>query len=131
MPTLATTVDGLRLPNPFIVASGLLLAAYSEILSRWSGSAHFTLNVTVSNRRPLHKDVHNLLGDFTSLVMHEVDHRDTQQSFIEFASNLQKQFATDLDNRELSGVTVLRELAKRRGITLQAAMPVVFSTQQA
>ncbi|MGZ3240266.1 MAG: non-ribosomal peptide synthetase [Burkholderiaceae bacterium] len=111
-----------------LTPSGLLLAVYSAVLARWSTSPHFTLNVTISNRLPLHQDVNKLFGDFTSLMMHEVDYRNSQLTFVEFARCLQKQFFNDLQNRQVSGLTVLREWAKRRGIALQASMPVVFSS---
>ncbi len=111
-----------------LTPSGLLLAAYSEVLARWSATPHFTVNVTVSNRLPLHPQVNSLLGDFTSLVMQEVDLRDADSSFLERARRTQQQFLTDMEHREVSGVTVMREWAKRRGISLQAAMPVVFSS---
>jgi len=111
-----------------LTPSGLLLACYSEVLARWSAAPHFTLNVTVSNRLPMHAEVNSLLGDFTSLVMQEVDLRDSHSTFLERARRLQQQFLTDMDHREVSGVTVIREWAKHRGISLQAAMPVVFSS---
>lgn len=111
-----------------LTASGLLLSCYSEVLARWSSTPHFTLNVTVSHRQNMHREVNDLLGDFTSLVMEEVDWRDANSTFLERATRQQKQFQTDLDNRAYSGVSVMREWAKRRGISLQAAMPVVFSS---
>lgn len=111
-----------------LTPSGLLLACYSEVLARWSATAHFTLNVTVSNRLPMHAEVNSLLGDFTSLVMQEVDLRDSHSTFLERARRLQQQFLTDMDHREVSGVSVMREWTKRHGIALQAAMPVVFSS---
>lgn len=111
-----------------LTASGLLLSCYAEVLARWSSNPHFTLNVTVSHRLEMHPEVNSLLGDFTSLVMEEVDWRDRRCSFLERAQRQQKQFQTDLDHRGFSGVAVMREWAKKRGISLQAAMPVVFSS---
>nr|WP_298143389.1 non-ribosomal peptide synthetase [uncultured Pseudomonas sp.] len=111
-----------------LTPSGLLLSCYAEVLARWSSTPHFTLNVTVSNRLPLHEQVNNLLGDFTSLLMQEVDLRDSHSTFLERARRLQQQFMSDMDHREVSGVTVMREWSKRHGIALQAAMPVVFSS---
>ncbi len=122
--------DGLKavIRSKGLTPSTFLLAVYAQVLARWSATSHFTLNVTVSNRPPLHQDISRLIGDFTSLVMHEVDQRDRRLSFLDFARTLQQQFMTDLDHRQVSGVTVLREWAKRRGIALQATMPVVFSS---
>lgn len=111
-----------------LTPSGLVLAAYSEVLARWSASPHFTLNLTVSNRLQVHESINEMLGDFTSVLMQEVDRRDAGLSFVEFARRLQKQFGQDLDHREVSGLLVLREWAKRRGRSPHAAMPVVFSS---
>lgn len=37
-----------------LTPSGMLLAAYAQVLATWSKSLHFTLNVTLSNRLPFH-----------------------------------------------------------------------------
>ena len=111
-----------------LTPSGLLLAAYSEVLARWSASAQFTVNVTLGNRQPVHADVHQLLGDFTTLVMQGVDRRDNGASFTDFARDLQRDFLASVDNSQVSGVTVMREWARRRGQSMQATMPVVFSS---
>ncbi|CAN7362696.1 amino acid adenylation domain-containing protein [Pseudoduganella sp. LjRoot289] len=111
-----------------LTPSGLLLACYAEVLARWSATPHFTLNVTVSNRLPVHEQVNSLLGDFTSLLLQEVDLCDSGATFLERALRLQQQFLADLDHREVSGVSVMREWTRRRGLGLQAAMPVVFSS---
>jgi pyochelin synthetase len=111
-----------------LTPSTILLALYSEVLARWSTHPHFTLNVTLSNRRPLHKDINNLLGEFTSPTMQEIDRRDMSLSFADFARQLQQQLFNDLEYRQVSGVAVLREWVKHRDMSLQAAMPVVFSS---
>jgi pyochelin synthetase len=111
-----------------LTPSGLLLAAYAEVLTRWSFSAHYTLNLTLFNRLPVHPDVFKLVGDFTSLTMLEVDHRAAQSSFLERATALQRQLMQDLEHREFSGVQVLREWTQRQRTGMYAAMPVVFTS---
>ena len=110
-----------------LTPSGLLLALYSEVLARWSSSPRFSVVVTIGERRPLHPDVPNLFGDFTSLLLHEVNCGGSQ-AFVDFARALQKQFMTDLDHREMSGVAVMREWAKLHSRPMQATMPFVFSS---
>ncbi|MGD2116110.1 MAG: condensation domain-containing protein, partial [Acidobacteriota bacterium] len=56
-----------------LTPSGVLLAAFAEILHRWSRTAHYCLNLTLFNRLPLHEDVGELVGDFTNLMVLEVD----------------------------------------------------------
>lgn len=111
-----------------LTPSGLLMAAYSEVLSRWSASSHFTLNVTIGKRGDVHPDVHRLLGDFTTVLLQEVDRRDSADTFLEFAIGLQRAFLHDMEYSDYSGVAVMRDWARRRSMPLQATMPVVFSS---
>lgn len=110
-----------------ITPSGILLAAYAEVLAYWSKQPHFSINLTLFSRLPLHQDVDKLVGDFTSLTLLEVDLREAA-SFKQRAAALQRQFLRDFEHRLVSGVEVLREWSKRKGYALQAAMPVVFTS---
>ena len=110
-----------------ITPPGLLLAAYAEILALWSKNAHFTLNLTLFNRLPLHKQANEIIGDFTSLNLLEVDNSVPDS----FATRTRRQKETlwqDLDHRYFSGVRVTRELARFHGTGPRALMPVVFTS---
>lgn len=110
-----------------VTPSSLLLAAYAEVLAYWSKQPHFSLNMTLFSRLPLHADINKLVGDFTSLTLLEVDMR-KRSSFRQRAIDIQKQFLRDFEHRLVSGVEVLREWSKRKGHSLQAVMPVVFTS---
>ncbi|WP_234328345.1 condensation domain-containing protein, partial [Streptomyces sp. NRRL S-37] len=56
-----------------VTPSVLLCAAYAEALALWAKEPSFTLNVTIGDRLPLHPHVERLIGDFTNLVLLEVD----------------------------------------------------------
>jgi acyl transferase domain-containing protein len=45
-----------------LTPSGLLVAAYAEVLSRWSRRQHFTINLTLFNRLPLHPQINAVGG---------------------------------------------------------------------
>jgi len=109
-----------------VTVSAVLAAAYAVVLGQWSASPRFTLNVTVNSRLPLHRQVNDLVGDFTTLTLLQVDELG-EDTFQRFATRLQRQLWTDLDHREFSGVRVMRELARRHGTT-NTAMPIVFSS---
>jgi amino acid adenylation domain-containing protein len=110
-----------------LTASTLLLATFAQVLAAWSKSPRFTLNLTLFNRLPLHPQVDRLLGDFTSLTLLEVDASGTVP-FETRARRLQERLWTDLDHRFVSGIQVLRDLARARGGPAAAAMPVVFTS---
>jgi amino acid adenylation domain-containing protein len=109
-----------------LTPSGVLLAAYAEVLSLWSKRQHFMINLTLFNRLPLHEQIAQVVGDFTSLTLLEADYRGGG-SFRERGRKLQEQLWEDIDRRYVSGVAVMRELARRRGAA-QAVMPVIFTS---
>ncbi|SCE99441.1 non-ribosomal peptide synthase domain TIGR01720/amino acid adenylation domain-containing protein [Micromonospora viridifaciens] len=109
-----------------VTPSVLVAAAYAEVLAAWSKSRWFTVNVTVGDRLPVHPDVSRVVGDFTSLVLLEVDFRESR-GFVERVRGLQRQLWRDLEHRAFGGVRVLRELARVHGVG-RAVMPVVFTS---
>ncbi|AFZ17608.1 non-ribosomal peptide synthetase [Allocoleopsis franciscana] len=111
-----------------LTASGILLAAFAEILTVWSKSPRFTINLTLFNRLPLHPEVNQIVGDFTSLNLLAVDNSQ-QESFAQRSQRIQKQLWQDFDYRYFSGVKVLRELARRQKRQSEALMPVVFTSR--
>jgi len=110
-----------------LTSSGVLLAAFSEVLAVWSRQPRFSLNLTLFNRLPLHPDVNQIVGDFTSSLLLAVDNTG-HDSFRHRARRLQAQLWEDLEHRTVSGVRVLRELAKVQQRPAAALMPVVFTS---
>ena len=108
-----------------LTPSAVLLAAFADILNYWSKSPNFTINLTLFNRLPLHPQVNQLVGDFTSLTLLEVDNC-IVSPFTARAQRLQQQLWQDLDHSYVSGVEVQRELRRQRGNT--QPMGVVFTS---
>ncbi|MDH6110352.1 pyochelin synthetase [Kitasatospora sp. MAP12-15] len=110
-----------------LTPSGLLIAAYAEVLSRWGAGSRFTLNTTVANRPPLHHRVFEAIGPFSDTMLVEVE-IDRRLAFEERAQALQARLRTALDHRHHSGIEVLRELGRRRGGAAEARMPFTFNS---
>ena len=127
--------------NAGLTPSVVLLAAFVEVLSLWSKNPQFTLNLTVLERLPLHPEIDRVVGDFTNTTLLAVDNSKQAKSkqaklnqakfpatFTSRAQKLQQQLLQDLDHLHVSGVELLRELARRQKTGLTAVMPVVFSS---
>jgi pyochelin synthetase len=110
-----------------LTLSSLLLAAFAEVLNRWAKSPHYALNLTLFNRLPLHEEVNAIIGDFTNLLVLEVDGRQGE-TFLERAARIQERFLSDFEHRQVSAIEVLRELAKRRNWQQRAILPIVFTS---
>lgn len=109
-----------------VTPSVLLCTAYAQTLALWSARPCFTLNLTLGDRMPLHPQVDDIVGDFTSALLLEVD-CSAGADFDCSARAVQEQLLCDLDHRSFGGVAVQRELARIRG-RAAALMPVVFTS---
>jgi amino acid adenylation domain-containing protein len=109
-----------------VTAASALAAAFAETLGAWSRTAHFTMNLTLLHRLPLHPQAQALVGDFTSLTLLEVD-ATVPAPFAQRARACHDQLWSDLDHRYVSGVQVLRERAQARPGAGLSYMPVVFT----
>lgn len=109
-----------------VTPSVALLAAFCEVLRGWSKNPSFTVNLALFNRLPFHRQVKDLIGDFTSATLLAIDAPSTS-AFGQRAIAIQQQLWQDLEYRYFSGVRVTRELARAKG-TAPNALPVVFTS---
>jgi amino acid adenylation domain-containing protein len=122
--------DGRGRLTQYAAAHGITLAttfltAFSEVLAAWSAQPRFLLTMPLYDRSPIHPDAASIVGDFTSLVLLEVD-TTPEATFAERARALQEQLHRDIDHAAYSGVDVLRDLARHHGRAVAA--PVVFTS---
>jgi amino acid adenylation domain-containing protein len=108
-----------------VTPSAALMAAFARVLATWSQSGKFTLTLTLFERLPLHPQVDRLVGDFTSIILVEVN-AETSVSFETIANRVATQLWNDFEHREFSGVRALQDLAKRQGRPV--SIPVVFTS---
>lgn len=109
-----------------VTPSVLLMSAYAETLRLWSSNKDFTLNLTQFDRKQLHPEVNNLVGDFTTLTLLEI--KNAGNNFAERTKAIQKQLTEDLEHTAYSAVELERELKKKTGNMRGAIMPVVFTS---
>jgi pyochelin synthetase len=108
-----------------LTLSTLLAAVYADVLAHWSRNQHFCITVTSFNRPDLHPAMAQVLGDYTSTILLEVDAR--ADRFAERATKLARQLADDVEHGEYSSIQVMREIA-RQTASAPAYMGVVFTS---
>jgi len=108
-----------------LTPSSLLLAIYAEILALWSRSPRFTLNVTTFNRLPVHPQINQVVGDFTSLTLVSIDNA-AGDRFGERAEAVRRQLWRDLEHGQVSAIRLLRQMQSGDGPAV--GMPVVFTS---
>ncbi|MGH2413601.1 MAG: condensation domain-containing protein, partial [Microcystaceae cyanobacterium] len=92
----------------------ILFAAYAEVLTAWSKNSYFTLIFLYSNRLSALDKVNNLVGNFNSTILLEIDNS-CQDNFETRAKRLQRQFWNDHQHNLVSGVQVIREINRLQG----------------
>ncbi|HEY8208013.1 MAG TPA: amino acid adenylation domain-containing protein [Myxococcaceae bacterium] len=109
-----------------LTRSAALIGCFAETLAAWARSPHFTLNLTLAQRLPLHPQIDEVVGPFTGVLLLAVD-ASPDASLEDRLRRLQARLATDQEHATFGGVQVIRELARRSRRPLQALMPIVFT----
>lgn len=109
-----------------ITPTALLCAIYSLVLASYCKQSRFCLNLTLFNRYPFHKDVEHIIGDFTTLLL--LDIQIESFDIIETAKKISKDLLDALEHRLYDGVEFIRDLAYHKNNVNGAIMPVVFTS---
>ncbi|QQR01172.1 AMP-binding protein [Enterocloster clostridioformis] len=110
-----------------VTTSVLLATIYTEILCKWSNQCRIALNLTLFNRQPFHPDVMRLIGDFTSILLLDID-MSAHSDFWQKADMIQDILFEALDHRFYSGVEFIRDIARKQELSGKAIMPIVFTS---
>ncbi|MFS0814061.1 amino acid adenylation domain-containing protein [Peribacillus phoenicis] len=102
----------------------VLLTAFQEVLATHFDHA-FTTVVVNWDRPFIHKQVNELIGDFTSLSY--IESLPTEQSFLHRARVNQKELEEDLSHHLVSGMHGLRKRAMGRKDEGYLSFPIVFT----
>ena len=109
--------------------TSLLLSIFSEILFYWSNQERFAITLTLFNRLPVHPDINNIAGDFTALILLDIDY--TQHLFTSFLSRtkaVHTKLWNNLEHRLFGGIPFLRHLASTRKQKMsEVTPPIVFT----
>jgi mycobactin phenyloxazoline synthetase len=102
-----------------------IAASFAGTLARWSTNPRFLLNMPMFGREPFHPDIDKLVGDFTSLLMLDIDLTHTHTAASR-AHAVQDTLHTAAHHSSYSGLSVLRDVSRQRG--MQTLAPFVFTS---
>ncbi|MFC4950496.1 phosphopantetheine-binding protein [Pseudonocardia sp. GCM10023141] len=108
-----------------LTTAAAVATAFAETVGRWSSGPRFLLNVPLFDREPLHPAVDEVVGDFSSSVLLEIDLSESA-SFLDRARAVQRRLHADASHAGHSGLDVLRDLTRRDGE--RALATVVFTS---
>lgn len=102
----------------------LFLAAYAKVLSLWSNSDKFSINVTTQGRAYRGKHFDNVFGDFTSNMLLSVEA--ATSSFKDLISQIGKKISSNLEYYQFGGVEVMRLITNKTNKE-SVIFPIVFT----
>lgn len=107
-----------------ITSSAAILAAFGEILARWSQKKAFTLTMTMFGRSLPEEDTGIVLGDFTSVAYVALD-KSTSETFAAGCVQIHREMMNALEHKEESAIRAIRELG---GSLENNLFPIVFTS---
>lgn len=109
-----------------LTITSLLIGVYAEAIREVSENENFTINVTRFNRPQIDKEINEILGDFTTLLLLEIDNAKYKKLLDRF-KEIQKRLINDLNHELFSGIEMQKELRKVETDKL-VLMPIVFTS---
>ncbi|WP_147443226.1 non-ribosomal peptide synthetase [Corallococcus sp. AB011P] len=110
-----------------LTPAALVTAVYAEAITEFCESPHFTLNLLYQNRPSWHPRIQEVVGNFSTTILLEVDNREPLP-FEKRVRALQTRLWSDMEHAQVSGIQVVRELARQRGSSVASSMPVVLAS---
>jgi amino acid adenylation domain-containing protein len=102
--------------------SMILLTAFTDVISHWVDKKEFSVAVPTWQRQPVHPDIYQVIGDFTSLAW--ISHRPSNNSFVERVLENAAVFKSDMRHALVNG---LRGFGKLKKANIEKRFPLVFS----
>jgi len=109
-----------------ITPTGIATALLAETLRTWSEEPSFTLGLAGAYYPPVHPQIRQVIGTFTTLYLLEAG--EDAGPFEARARRLQERLNTDLDHQHFSGNEVLRELNRARRSGGRATLLIQFTS---
>ena len=110
-----------------ISPSVAVMCAFSTVIGRYSKNKDFCINTPIINRVAAVDGVEDLIGEFSSFAPVEIN-AGTGRTFAENALEIQKRNWFNVENRFVSGTSILRKISKERGMSNEALLPIVFTS---
>ncbi len=109
-----------------VTPAAILCTAYGVILEHWSGQNHFALDLTVFDRYAFNPQVAELVGDFTRIMLVEMDFRE-KKHFWDKVEKTNQTLVETLEHSNYSGVEFIRDISNKYALGTKAAMPYIFT----
>lgn len=106
-----------------LTPSSIILSVFTDVIRLFSKNRRFCINLTQLKRPSIHPKINNIVGDFTSVEVLDVN---TTGNFIERTSQLQQELWNDLEHGSISGIEILREAGKVQNTNM--IVPVVYTS---
>ncbi|WP_437895307.1 amino acid adenylation domain-containing protein [Sorangium sp. So ce124] len=103
-----------------LTPSAVVLAAFAQVLGKWSARPEFSLTLTSFERPRLHEDVAAIVGDFTTVVLVGFD-VGGRKAVSELARATQDQIWRAIEHRRAGAIPALRQAHA-------PSVPVVFTS---
>jgi amino acid adenylation domain-containing protein len=100
----------------------VLLTAFMDVISHSVDQKEFSVAVPTWQRQPVHPDIYQVIGDFTSLAW--ISHQPSNNSFVERVLENAAVFKSDMQHSLVNG---LRGFGKLKKANIDKRFPLVFS----
>jgi amino acid adenylation domain-containing protein len=107
--------------------TSIILAIYGEVLCYFSNQENFTINLTLFNRLPLHEQINDILGDFTTIEL--FNYKKSKGAIKGTLQETHNELWEDLEHILYDGVDFQREIRREFNINSSKIIaPIVLTS---
>lgn len=108
-----------------ISPTAFVLEIYGQVLSYWAGQSVLNINLTLFNRLPLHHQINDIIGDFTSLELfhyNRLSNTDKNNTIKQKLKSTHEELLTDIAHNLFDGIDFQRLIRHKKSIPINQIM---------
>ena len=110
-----------------VTPTAIFATLYGKVLSEYGNQRGIPLNLTLYNRYPINEEINNVIGDFTSNMLLDINF--TEKTFWEQVTKVQESLWDGVEHRLYEGVEFVRDIIQYHSLSSQRAnMPYILTS---
>lgn len=109
-----------------VTSFSVILTVFCKVLARWSKEQDFVINIPLIDRNKEELGEEDFIGETATFLL--FDFHNSSEPFIDLVKKNQNHLYELIENRNFTGIDILREMNRKNGKLGTGVVPIVFTS---
>ncbi len=109
-----------------VTSFSVILTVFCKVLARWSKEQNFVINIPLIDRKKEELGEEDFIGETATFLL--FDFHNSGEPFIDLVKKNQNHLYELIENRNFTGIDILREMNRKNGKLGTGVVPIVFTS---